>query len=178
MTEFTRPIGRLNIDHETVAECRALATEIAQPIEALATTHTTVSIERACLRLVGVDGVVGEGVEGVPVPNLVVEKIKDAVGLERGVLIPLFHAVESGCGDIQSEADRIASGERGVSWPEDFDLDIAIERATQEARRAVDLMASTKSQRSDVIASTGDASKPWFYEIVATGNIFEDIPQA
>ena len=178
MTEFTRPIGRLNIDHETVAECRALATEIAQPIEALATTHTTVSIERACLRLVGVDGVVGEGVEGVPVPNLVVDKIKDAVGLERGVLIPFFHAVESGCGDTRSEADRIASGERQVSWPEDFELDIAIERATQEAARAIDLIASTKTQRADVIASTGDASKPWFYEIVATGNIFEDIPQA
>ena len=178
MTDFTRPIGRLNIDHETVAECRSLATDIAQPIEALATTHTTISIERACLRLVGVDGVVGEGVEGMPVPNLVVDKIRDSVGLERGALIPFFHTVESGCGDIQSEANRIASGEREVSWPDDFDLDIAIERAKQEAARAIDLIASAETRRADMIAATGDASKPWFYEIVATGNIFEDIPQA
>jgi beta-lysine 5,6-aminomutase alpha subunit len=178
VTDFTRPIGRLSIDHEAVAECRALATEIAHPIEALATTHTTVSIERACLRLVGVDGVVGEGVEGVPVPNLVVDRIKDTVGLERGALIPFFHAVESGCGDIRSEANRIAAGERDVSWPEGFDLDIAIERAKKDAVRAVDLVASAKTRRDEVIATVGEASKPWFYEIVATGNIFEDIPQA
>jgi beta-lysine 5,6-aminomutase alpha subunit len=178
MSEFTRPLGRLNIDKESVQECRDLAAEIARPIEELATTHTTVSIERACLRLVGVDGVVGEGVEGIPVPNLVVDRIKESVGLERGALIPFFHAVESGCGDIGSEANRIASGEREVSWPEDFDLDIAIERAKQEAVAAVDLIASAKQRRDEVISNVGEAKKPWFYEIVATGNIYEDIPQA
>ena len=178
MTEFTRPLGRLDIDSGSVAECRELAAEICQPLEKLATTHTTVSIERACLRLVGVDGVDGEGVEGAPVPNLVVERISDSVGLERGALIPFMHAVESGCGDISSEAHRIAAGEREVSWPEDFDLDIAIERAKREAVRAVDLVASARTRRDEVIAKVGEAPKPWFYEIVATGDIFEDIPQA
>ena len=178
MSEFTRPLGRLNIDKDSVQECRDLAAEISRPIEELATTHTTVSIERACLRLVGVDGVVGEGVEGAPIPNLVVDRIRESVGLERGALIPFFHAVESGCGDIGSEASRIASGEREVSWPEDFDLDIAIERAKQEADAAVDLVASARQRRDEVISSVGEANKPWFYEIVATGNIYEDIPQA
>ena len=178
MSEFTRAVGRLSIDKDALAECRTLAAEISEPIEALATTHTTVSIERACLRLVGVDGVVGEGVEGVPVPNLVVDKIREAVGLERGALIPFFHAVESGCGDIGSEANRVAAGEREITWPEDFDLDIAIERARRESARAVDGIASARTRRDEVIASVGDAPKPWFYEIVATGNIHEDIPQA
>ena len=178
MSGFTRPIGRLDIDKESLAECRELAAEIAKPIEDLATTHTTVSIERACLRLIGVDGVVGEGVEGIPIPNLVVDRIKDTVGLERGVLIPFFHTVESGCGDIQSEANRIASGERPVEWPEDFDLDIAIERAKREATTAVDLIAAARTRRDEVIATVGESAKPWFYEIVATGNIYEDIPQA
>src|SRR5688572_6120279 len=177
MSEFTRALGRLNIDAEALAECRELATDICKPIEDLATTHTTESIERACLRLVGVDGVIGEGVEGVPVPNLVVEKIKASVGLERGVMIPFFHAVESGCGDIGSEASRIASGEREISWPEDFDLDIAIERAKREATHAADLIASARTRRDEVIGEVGEAPKPWFYEIVATGNIYEDIPQ-
>ncbi|MGH2697980.1 MAG: lysine 5,6-aminomutase subunit alpha TIM-barrel domain-containing protein, partial [Actinomycetota bacterium] len=84
---FTRPIGRLRIDQASVAECRSLATEISKPIEELARTHTTVSIERACLRLMGVDGVEGEGVEAVPVPNRVVDEIKRTIGLDRGVLI-------------------------------------------------------------------------------------------
>ena len=175
---FVRPLGRLRIDTDAVDECRSLAAEISAPIEALATTHTTVSIERACLRLIGVDGVVGEGVEGVPVPNLVVDAIRDSVGLERGVLVPFLHTVETGCGDIRSEANRIAAGEREVTWPDGFDLDIALERASREATAAVDLVASARTRRDEVIAQVGEAEKPWFYEIVATGNIYEDIPQA
>jgi beta-lysine 5,6-aminomutase alpha subunit len=176
---FERPIGRLNIDAEAVAECRDLATEIARPIEELARTHTTVSIERATLRLIGVDGVVGgEGAEAVPIPNLVVDAIRDAVGLERGALIPFLHTVESGCGDVQSEAERIATGEREPSWPEGVDLEIALERARREAGAAVDRIANAKPERDRLIAEVGEAAKPWFYEIVATGNIFEDIPQA
>ena len=56
---FERPIGRLDIDREAVDECRELARDISRPLEDLARTHTTVSIERASLRLVGVDGVEG-----------------------------------------------------------------------------------------------------------------------
>jgi beta-lysine 5,6-aminomutase alpha subunit len=178
VSEFTRPIGRLNIDGEAVDECRQLAAEIASPIQELATTHTTVSIERASLRLCGVDGVVGEGVEGVPIPNLVVDKIQAAVGLERGATIPFFNNVETGCGDIAAEAQRIASGERGVTWPDGFDLEIAIERAKREGVTAVDLIANARTDRDAAIARVGEAPKPWFYEIVATGNIHEDIPQA
>src|SRR3990170_8830921 len=91
---FVRPLGRLDIDKTSVAECRSLATEISKPIDELARTHTTVSIERACLRFAGVDGVEGEGVEAVPIPNRVVDEVKETIGLERGVMIPFFHAVE------------------------------------------------------------------------------------
>ncbi|HWC14484.1 MAG TPA: lysine 5,6-aminomutase subunit alpha [Actinomycetota bacterium] len=178
MSGFTRPVGRLAIDADTVAECRELAGDICTSIEQLATSHTTVSIERACLRLVGADGVVGEGADAVPVPNLVVDRIRAAVGLKRGALIPFFHAVESGCGDIASEANRMAAGQTQIVWPDGFDRDVAIERARQEGGRAVDLVASARVRRDEVIARTGEAAKPWFYEIVATGDIFEDIPQA
>src|SRR3712207_1663006 len=101
-SEFSRPIGRLQIDTEAVEECRRLAAEISAPVDDLARTHTTLSIERACLRLIGVDGVEGEGVEAVPVPNRVVDEIARAVGLQCGVLVPFLHAVETGCGHIQT----------------------------------------------------------------------------
>ena len=131
---FERPLGRLRIDREAVDECRELADEISQPIEELARTHTTVSIERASLRLVGVDGVEGEGVEAVPMPNRVVDEVRDAIGLERGVLIPFFHAVEAGCGrhPERGRGDRLAASSR-PAWPEGIDLEIA-DRARQAAR--------------------------------------------
>src|SRR5687768_5435072 len=175
---FERPLGRLRIDTEAVAECRDLAIEISAPIEELARTHTTVSIERACLRLIGVDGVVGEGAEAIPLPNLIVDRVREACGLERGALIPFLHAVESGCGDITAEGRRIAVGETAVSWPDDLDYEIASVRAQREAEMAVDKVAAAATERSEMIADIGEAAKPWFYEIVATGNIHEDIPQA
>ncbi|MGH2756086.1 MAG: lysine 5,6-aminomutase subunit alpha [Actinomycetota bacterium] len=175
---FERPLGRLRIDEEAVDECRELAREISRPLEELARTHTTVSIERACLRLVGVDGVEGEGAEEAPIPNRVVDAVRSAVGLERGVLIPFFHAVESGCGNVQSEAESIARGDRIPSWPAGIDLENAMERARREAVLAVDRVAAANGERQDRIGAVGDAAKPWFYLIVATGNIHEDIPQA
>jgi beta-lysine 5,6-aminomutase alpha subunit len=169
----------LNIDREALAECRELAREISAPLEELARTHTTVSIERACLRLAGVDGVTGEGgPEAVPVPNRVVEETARQVGLERGVTAPFFHAVESGCGDIASTARSIALGETPLAWPDGLDLELALERARQEARAAVDGIAAAATERASKIAATGEAAKPWLYLIVATGNIYEDIPHA
>ncbi|MBA2725477.1 MAG: lysine 5,6-aminomutase subunit alpha [Actinobacteria bacterium] len=176
--DFVRPLGRLQIDPESLDECRALAATISKPIEDLARSHTTVSIERACLRLVGVDGVEGEGTEAVPIPNRVVDEIRASVGLERGVSIPFFHAVESGCGDIGSTARSIAAREIQPLWPDGVDLYLAKERAQVEGRQAVDLIAGAGSARRTKIAAIGDAQKPWFYLIVATGNIHEDIPHA
>ncbi|MGI8775452.1 MAG: lysine 5,6-aminomutase subunit alpha TIM-barrel domain-containing protein [Actinomycetota bacterium] len=175
---FTRPVGRLAIDEDALHECRMLAQEISEPIEILARSHSTVSIERACLRLVGVDGVQGTGTDAVPIPNRVVDEVKAAVGLDRGVAIPFFHAVESGCGDVRSAAAAIAAGEQRPEWPEGPDLAIAHERAKREASDAIDNIASASRLRSEAIARTGEAPKPWRYLIVATGNIHEDIPQA
>ncbi len=176
--EFVRPTGRLRIDQASLIECRDLAAEIARPVEELAATHTTVSIERACLRLVGVSGVEGEGTEAAPIPNRVVDEIRKTIGLERGALVPFFHAVESGCGDIQSAADAIAQGEVIPEWPEGTDFEIARQRAEAEADAAVTMIRSATTRRKETIAAAGEASKPWFYLIVATGNIYEDIPQA
>lgn len=175
---FTRPTGRLSIDAAAVAECRELAEEISAPVERLAETHTTVSIERACLRLIGVDGVEGQGTEAEPIPNRVADAIKRSVGLERGVMIPFMHAVESGCGDIPSTARELSSGERSAEWPSGADLELASERARREAETAVDRISAAASKRSDLITQIGDSAKPWFYLIVATGNIYEDIPHA
>jgi beta-lysine 5,6-aminomutase alpha subunit len=175
---FVRPLGRLGIDRGAVEECRRLATEIASPVEELARTHTTNSIERACLRLVGVDGVEGEGTEAVPIPNRVVDEVERTVGLARGVLVPFMHAVETGCGHVQTTADQIARGEVDPVWPEGVDLAIARERATREAEQAVERIGAAAVDRAGAIAAVGEAPKPWFYLIVATGDIHEDIPQA
>ena len=175
---WTRPLGRLRIDQAVVGACRALAEEIATPIEHLARTHSTVSLERACLRLVGVDGVEGEGTEAVPYPNRVVDEVRAAIGLERGVLIPFFHALVSSGLDVQKIAEAIAAHELRLEWPRGRDHAAAAARAEKESKLAVTRIASAATTRAEAIQRIGEAPKPWMYLIVATGNIYEDIPQA
>ena len=60
----------LKLDQGLIGEARALAPHIVNPFIDYINKHTTVAIEWATLRLVGVDGV---DEEGVPLPNRVVE---------------------------------------------------------------------------------------------------------
>ncbi|MEA2461862.1 MAG: beta-lysine 5,6-aminomutase alpha subunit, partial [Actinomycetota bacterium] len=175
---FERPLGRLLIETDVVEECRALAAEISEPVEELARTHTTVSIERATLRLFGVDGVVGEGTEAEPIPNRVAGAIRDAVGLERGVSIPFFDALRRTSEGVQRTAEMIAAGDIVPAWPDGDDLARVRSGAAAAGIEAVDRIALAEDVRAEKIATVGDASKPWFYLIVATGNIHEDIPHA
>lgn len=176
--KFSRPLGRLRVDETALEECRELAARIADPIEDLARSRTTMSIERAGLRLVGVDAAEGEGAEAVPVPNRVVDEIKSSTGLERGALVPFFDAVERAGSGVQATAERIARREIVPEWPEGVALEAALRRARRESSMAVDAIAGAGLARSEAIARSGDAAKPWLYLIVATGNIYEDIPQA
>ena len=56
--------GKLNLDPALVAQARELATLAGQPVTDLARTHTTVSVERAVLRLAAWTGRTGTGCPG------------------------------------------------------------------------------------------------------------------
>ncbi|MGA8533259.1 MAG: lysine 5,6-aminomutase subunit alpha, partial [Candidatus Tumulicola sp.] len=62
----------LRIDGAAVDRCRSLASAIAAPVQEFIAAHSTVSVERAVLRLLGVDGV---GADDVPIPNLIVDSL-------------------------------------------------------------------------------------------------------
>jgi beta-lysine 5,6-aminomutase alpha subunit len=53
--------GKLELDPAVVRKARSLARKAGQPIVTLAKTHTTVSVERAVLRLAGLSGADPEG---------------------------------------------------------------------------------------------------------------------
>ncbi|MFP5353429.1 MAG: lysine 5,6-aminomutase subunit alpha TIM-barrel domain-containing protein, partial [Actinomycetota bacterium] len=70
----------------------------------------------------------------------------------------------------QETAERIAAGEVVLELPHGEAHDKAARRATAEAERAVERIAAAATEREAKIDSVGEAAKPWFYEIVATGN--------
>ena len=65
---------KLGLPEDRIARARELSQRIVQPVLDFIETHTTVTVERATLRLAGADGA---DADGVPVPNLVVDQLKE-----------------------------------------------------------------------------------------------------
>src|SRR5580704_9722002 len=80
---------KLGLDPGVVAAAREMAARAGQPVVALARRHTTVSVERAVLRL---GGLTGADPEGIPWVNRLVDAVRHGVGLEQGVALPVWHA--------------------------------------------------------------------------------------
>ncbi len=84
---------RLGLDAAAVAEARKLAGEAGRPIVDLARTHSTVSVERAVLRLAGLDGADDEG---MPLVNRLADAVRGSAGLEHGIALPAWDAMVTG----------------------------------------------------------------------------------
>jgi beta-lysine 5,6-aminomutase alpha subunit len=169
-------VKKLELDEGLVAEARELARRVCRPVEELIERHTTVAIERAVLRMCGLDGAVGQGVDARPFANLVADAVRRQVGLDRGVAIPVFDLMIRDGLSITEVARRVVSGEARFRWPDEPSE--AREAAEETAREADTRILGRRRERDELTRRLGDPEKPWIYLIVATGNIHEDIPQA
>ena len=87
-----RHAPKLDLDPVTVRKARSLARKAGRPIVKLARQHTTVSVERAVLRLAGLTGA---DPEGIPWVNRLVDAVRADVGLEHGVALPVWDALRA-----------------------------------------------------------------------------------
>jgi beta-lysine 5,6-aminomutase alpha subunit len=175
-----RRVPKLDLDPVTVRKARSLARRAGRPIVRLAEQHTTVSVERATLRLAGLTGA---DVDGIPWVNRLLDAVRGDVGLDHGVALPVWDALvrgdAAGAADLSTLAQKAAAGSVRFRVPEGRDAT----RARTAARRAVGAgvrqLDRRRRERDRLVRRWGDAPrKPWIYLIVATGDIYEDIPQA
>ncbi|HEU4491237.1 MAG TPA: lysine 5,6-aminomutase subunit alpha, partial [Jiangellales bacterium] len=111
-----RPARLLDLDPRVVRKARALAGRAGRPVVRLARTHTTVSVERAVLRLAGLEGA---DVEGIPWVNRLVDTVREQVGLEHGVSLPVWDALARGeASDLLALAQKAAAGSVDLRLPE------------------------------------------------------------
>ncbi|MEJ3744294.1 lysine 5,6-aminomutase subunit alpha [Actinomycetes bacterium KLBMP 9797] len=166
---------KLELDAALVARARALAATAGQPVVDLARGHTTVSVERAVLRLAGVTGA---DPDGIPWVNRLVDAVVADVGLGHGVAVPVFDAVLSeGIDDLTLLAQKAAAGSVRFRVPPSAGA--ARRAALRRVRAGLRLVGRRRAERERMIRRYGDpARRPWIYLIVATGDIHEDIPQA
>jgi beta-lysine 5,6-aminomutase alpha subunit len=164
----------LKLDSTLVDEARVLARHIVAPIIDYINAHTTVAIERATLRLIGVDGV---DETGVPLPNCVVDNALPL--LPGGILRPFVAAMLHSNLNVQAAAEAIGRGELSPcevnASNESMKIDVEVNRLVD---LGVERIRLRRAERTALIEELGNPPMPWLYVIVATGNIYEDILQA
>jgi beta-lysine 5,6-aminomutase alpha subunit len=172
-----RPRGKLDLDPATVRKARSLARQVGRPIVKLAQQHTTVSVERATLRLGGLQGA---DADGIPWVNRLLDAVRGDVGIEHGVALPVWDALVRGeADDLTVLAQKAAAGSVRFRLPEGRDLTRARSAARKQVGAGIKRVDARRRERERLVKRWGDpAQKPWIYLIVATGDIYEDMPQA
>jgi len=167
--------SKLNLDFKTADHARQTAKRIAESTHGFIEKHTSVTVERAILRLLGVDGA---DEMGIPYPNIIVDHIKEKGGLPTGAAVYLGNAILQKKMTAQKVAEMVAKGGLDlVSIPMGDMFEIKNTISTI-AKKTVERIRSNREQRDQYLAKYGDKKGPYLYVIVATGNIYEDITQA
>ena len=167
-------MSKLNLNPLKIEACRSHAKAIARDVQAFIDRHTTVSVERATLRMLGIDGI---DPFDVPLVNVVINHIQKKGDLSLGVSHYMAHAVKEMRLSPQEIAEKIAS--------EDVRLDHYSKRESPDFSVLKPFMdpiferiQKMSAVRESWIKKTNKKETPLKYVIVATGNIFEDIKQA
>ena len=112
--------GKLDLDPVTVRQARSLARQAGRPIVNLAKKHTTVSVERATLRLAGLRGA---DADGIPWVNRLLDAVRGDVGIEHGIALPVWDALVRGeADDLAVLAQKASAGSVRFRIPEGLSL--------------------------------------------------------
>ena len=125
-------------------------------------------------------GLAGADPDGTPWVNRLLDVVRADVGLEHGVALPVWHALRRGhADDLLTLAQKASAGSITFELPDGKDATAAGRDAKKAVGAGIKTIDANRRERERMIKKIGDAPrKPWIYLIVATGDIYEDIPQA
>ena len=167
--------SKLGLDFNKVQKARGLAKDIAMDVQKFVDSYTTVAVERTICRLLGIDGV---DIDEVPLPNIVVDHLKDKGVLSEGVMYFIGNAILETELSPQEIAEKVSAGELDLTKLNQHSKD-EVEKAIEPlVNSSVDRIKSNKEKRDEYLTRIGEGPKPYLYVIVATGNIYEDVIQA
>lgn len=167
--------SKLGLDFKKVEYARNLAKDIAADVQQFVDKHTTVSVERTITRLLGIDGVDNTG---VPLPNVVVNQIKEKGLLSEGISLFMGNAILETGMTPQEIAEEIAKGKLNITELPMHPIDKIREALEPYVDKAIKKIEDNRKTREAMIERLGEGPQPYLYVIVATGNIYEDVIQA
>jgi len=166
---------KLDLDQKLIDLCRTYTADIADDIEDKIAQNTTTSVERTVLRLLGVDGV---DEHGIPLPNVIVEKVQKEGKLHRGISYWFGNALLQTELEVQELAQAIAEDEVDLFALAQPGNEKVYKHLLKLARAKADEIRENVKTRKEMKDEHPPGPKPWLYVIVATGNIYEDVKQA
>ncbi len=167
--------SKVGLDFKKVEYAKQVARNIADDVQGFVDQYTTVAVERTICRLLGVDGV---DANGVPLPNVLVDQIKENGVLGEGIVFFLGNAmIESGL-QPQEIAEQVADGKMDITKMK-VHSQAEINAKLQPIIDAnIERIKARRARREKYLSTIGEGPKPYLYVIVATGNIYEDVVQA
>lgn len=168
--------SKLNLNQKLVAQARNSAKRIAAHTQNYIDLHTTVTVERAVCRLLGIDGV---NKYDVPMPNVVVDHLAAKNCLGNGAAYYIGNAMVEYDGLTPDEiAKHIDSGEMDLTKIKIHNNNEIRKKIFAVANDTAKRIKENVNKRNEFLREYGEKKGPYLYLIVATGNIYEDITQA
>jgi beta-lysine 5,6-aminomutase alpha subunit len=165
--------SKLNLDPDKIAKARDISKQIVAPVQKYIENYTTITIERATLRMLGADGV---DTLGIPVPNIIVDQLDNKISY--GAAKYYINALIRSGGSIDDLNQKLANG-LDILKIDMVEFSRIEEKAAELTARFVHKVKSNIEFRNKKLKQfQGKENSPLLYLIVATGNIYEDIKQA
>jgi len=167
--------SKLGLDFKKVEYARQLSRNIADEVQSFVVNYTTVAVERTLCRLMGIDGV---DENQVPLPNVVVDALKEKGVLNQGVIFYLANAMYQTGLTAQDIAEKVGSGDLDLTRIEVTDKKNLETIISPVVEQSIKRIKERRGRREQYLQTIGEGPKPYLYVIVATGNIYEDVIQA
>jgi beta-lysine 5,6-aminomutase alpha subunit len=168
--------SKLDLDPGVIEDCRQSAQQIAANVAEEIAGKTTVSVERTVARLLGVDG--ANELE-VPLPNVLVDHVREQGELGKGIAYWLGNAMlQPEQRSPQQIAEAVAAQQLDLCALPRAPLEAIKEQVCNECERRLLEMRRRMEERRELRESLGESPPPLRYVLTATGNVYEDVVHA
>ncbi len=167
--------SKLGLDFEKVKHAKEVARRIADDVQHFVEGYSTVAVERTLCRLLGIDGI---DANEVPLPNVLVNSLKEKGVLSEGVMYFLGNAIiETGL-EPQAIAEQVAEGKIDITELPAHSGEEVAKALEPYVQASLKRIKDRRAKKENYLNTIGEGPKPYLYVIVATGNIYEDVIQA
>ena len=165
--------SKLDLDPGVVSAAHQAAAQIAAQVADEIAPKTSVSVERTVARLLGVDG--ANELE-VPLPNVLVDHVRDGGGLGRGIAYWLGNALLADeSRSAQAIAEEVEAGTLELCAVSRASDSAIHERIVRECEWRLGEIRARMDERKALRERLGESPPPLRYVLTATGNVYEDV---